>query len=400
MSQLAADVLRLLPQLPDWVGPDPGTRFFDRDKCLNWTASLIQNGTVSVARDAWLFATDAFGQTIHGTENMTLSLDGCNRLCGPKTFYVDAGPRFMTWILPIVLLLSNIELSPIDKWRFTTLFQVLGDPVDAIWSLIHKMQTWNRIYEIATRYVEKHLPPPKDKILWARIVATVLVGFEDIVGREINDDGYFKTILTELGPIGHPDREQYWQQAAFELSDGRTDEFLRTILAILLYILQVTSAFEPDMGGEPPTPPGGVIACALFLSFLLPVAILSNCLGAFTSRRSCLAIMTRLVAATAPQSPRYNCNLIERTSWSNYFNQLQYRGNYTYRPWKSSGWVYTQPYSVPLTTALWAALPICVSFAGAFPIMTFAVPYGFSCRHVWLVIVFGLWILSVFISIA
>ena len=106
MSQLAADVLRRLPQLPDWVGPDPRTRFFDRDKCLNWTASLIQNGTVSVARDAWLFATDAFGQTIHGTENMTLSLDGCNRLCGPKTFYVDAGPRFMTWILPIVLLLQ------------------------------------------------------------------------------------------------------------------------------------------------------------------------------------------------------------------------------------------------------------------------------------------------------
>jgi hypothetical protein len=72
---------------------------------------------------------------------MTLSLDDCNRLCGPKTFYVNAGPRFITWILPIVLLLSNIELSFIDKWRFATLFQVLGDPVDAIWSLIHKMQT-------------------------------------------------------------------------------------------------------------------------------------------------------------------------------------------------------------------------------------------------------------------
>jgi hypothetical protein len=52
---------------------------------------------------------------------------------------------------------------------------------------------------------------PKDKILLARIVATVLVGFEDIVGREINDEGYFKTILTELRPIEHPDTEQYWQ---------------------------------------------------------------------------------------------------------------------------------------------------------------------------------------------
>jgi hypothetical protein len=417
--------------MPDWVGPNPNTRFFDRDECANWTASLIQNGTISPNRDAWLFYKDPSGQTYSGIENMTLSLAGCELLCGPQTFYVDAGPRFMTWILPIVLLLSNIELSPIDKRRFATLFQILGDPVEAIWSLIHKLQTWNRLYEIAREHCQcprtgsmwiracrgfvdsllriwkrsyhsvRHMPEPvyPDEIPDTWIVATVLAGFEDIVGPEASSDEWFTDMLAKIGPNGHPDRAQHWRRAAFELSDGRTDEFLRTILAISLYILQVTSAFEPDVGGNPPTPPGGVIACALFLSFLVPAALLSNFLGAFTSRRSCLAVLTRLVAATAQPAPPCRDELIVRNSWSDYFHQLQFSGgNYTYRPWKSSSsWVYSHQFA-GLMTALWSALPICAGFGGAFPIMTFAVPFGFSCRHVWLVIVFGLWVLSAFLS--
>jgi len=33
----------------------------------------------------------------------------------------------------VILLLSNIELSPTDKRRYSTLPKVLGDPIDAIW---------------------------------------------------------------------------------------------------------------------------------------------------------------------------------------------------------------------------------------------------------------------------
>ncbi len=130
---------------PDRFGPDPGEHYFDRDACANWTLDLIQKGNISLPADRWLFATDEANRTYHGNDNLTLSLPGCERICGPRTYYRDAGPRFMTWILPIGLLLCNIELSPIDKRRFATFPAVLGNSCEAIWSLMHKLQTWNTL---------------------------------------------------------------------------------------------------------------------------------------------------------------------------------------------------------------------------------------------------------------
>jgi len=386
-------------RLPDWVGHDPDIHrgFLDRGTCVNWTTLLLQNGTILLDRDAWLFAKDpATGQSLHDPDDMTLTVPGCERLCGGRSFYIDAGPRFMTWILPIVLLLSNIELSPIDKRRFTTIVQVLGDPVEAIWSMLHKLQTWKALDEIARQYCADHRIPDS-----ARVVATVLAGFEDVLGPSIPDRDWITTsLLHQIGPAVSPEQMKRWQRAAFELSDGRTDEFLRTILAISLYVLQVMSAFIPDVGGEPSTPPGGVIGSALFLGFLVPAAFLSNVLGSFASQRSGLSALSRLVRTAVPPPSRDDRVLIERASWAQYFSHLQFSGgNNTYRPWKSSDWVQARR-RWTLLTAAWAASPVLASFAGAFPIMFFAVPNGFSCRHVWLVLVFGLWMLGALFSSA
>jgi len=40
-----------------------------------------------------------------------------------------------------MLLLSNIELYPTDKRRSSALIEVLGNPIDSIRSLTHKLQT-------------------------------------------------------------------------------------------------------------------------------------------------------------------------------------------------------------------------------------------------------------------
>jgi len=262
----------------------------------------------------------------------------------------------------VILLLSNVELSAIGRKRFSTLAQALGDPIDIIWSLVHKLQTWNRIYYVSRKKVcgdrcglvsrvkirisliwrlligiirrvwdrLRNNTRPLDVSLFeeeearVRVVATVLAGFEEIVGPEIATDEFFDTVMDKFGALDN--REQFWRQTALELADGRTNEFLRTALAIALYMLQVTSAFMKEVGGEPQTPPGGVIACALFLSHLVPIAYLSNCIGAVTSRRSCLAIISRFVDAAAPTDITYRIGCTDLGGgllWRDYFNELQ-----------------------------------------------------------------------------
>ena len=86
-------------------------------------------------------------------------------------------------------------------------------------------------------------------------------------------------------------------------------------------------------------------------------------------------------------------------TWAEYFSSLHWLGAvYTYRPWKigyrsvhrasaahyaSNGLLYTM-----------SLFPIMVSAIGAFIIMWYAVPVGWSCRHVWVVGLTVVWMLS------
>jgi len=201
------------------------------------------------------------------------------------------------------LLLSNIELSPTDKRRFSALVEILGDPIDAIWSLTHKLQTWNQLYYLARERVgtprggrlsrmrrrnrysalclvnqlrkiwnttirrREHVDLPelvaardaektiKKDEMQVRVVATVLAGFEELLGANAATEGFYKDIIKELWDNK---KHAHWVEAALDLAGGRTDEFFRTWLAVAIYILQVASAFVRGVGGEPPTPPGFV----------------------------------------------------------------------------------------------------------------------------------------------
>ncbi|KAL5322918.1 hypothetical protein ACEPPN_010897 [Leptodophora sp. 'Broadleaf-Isolate-01'] len=313
---------------------------------------------------------------------------GCDELCGGWSFYWDAIPRLMTWILPVFWLLSNIELSPIDKKRFMTVVHALGDPIDSFWSLVHKIYIWNRLYGIGLRKVEEKRARELERLRvereargeqpleveveqrrsvveilvsaiggffvgvmkffarrwrWmrrvlgcqpdrnddggheqlgnadeeeeeeetelsnhdiARIIATVLSGFEEISGAKIESEDYYHVILRRLGHIGEddedPDRFEEWRRAARILADARTNEFPRTCLAVGVYIIGLVAAFVPEVGGGNTSPPGGRIASAMFLSWLVPLVLVSNTIGAFTSRRTCLTIMRQFVKRTKP----------------------------------------------------------------------------------------------------
>jgi hypothetical protein len=473
--------------------------WFDRPTCMAGIIELQEQGNFT-KNNATYFRQESDGLLFNGPDNMTVTLDGCNEFCGRGTFYWDAGPRLTTWIIPVILLLSNIELSPIDKKRFMTVIHAAGDPIDSFWSLLHKIYIWRRLYEIG---LDKS--PPRSlrgmaKGERARIIATVLSGFEEIAGAKIESEIYYHMITRQLGRIGdeNEDEETFeeWRRAARVLADARTNEFLRTCFAIFVYIFGVISALVKEVGGGNTTPPGGRIGSAIFLSWLVPLALLSNTVGTFTSRRTCLTIMksfisranrdavavrrqgedipnNQIIAQPGPAQPgraqldppqldplqiepfhlnpaqlgpvyQQNQNmanpqdgielagllannggpnarwhgefapapsddddegeegdvipLIRKSTWNDYFASLQWLGSiYTYRPWKV---LYldvnkrTHAHSVNVLMAFGGVFPVAVSMGGAFAILWYAVPEGLSCRHVWVIGVFVLWIFS------
>jgi hypothetical protein len=571
------------------VGAREGPKF-DRSKCRDEIIALQKQTNFTKNTPEYFFQDPTSRLLKNGSDNMTVALAACYEFCGSWTFYWDAVPRLTTWILPVLLLLSNIELSPIDKKRFMTVIHALGDPIDSFWSLIHKIYIWHRLYEIGLkkspredgdkkgyfarifsalvaalvtgwhRFCEilRLRPPSSDARMTrgdrARIIASVLAGFEEISGAKIESENYYHMITQQLGQLGEPGEDpkkfEEWRRTARILADARTNEFLRTCLAIFVYIFGLIAAFITGVGGGNTTPPGGRIGSAIFLSWLVPLGLLSNTIGTFTSRRTCLTIMRQFVWVTTrpagdddpgpqndagrvsptvgdtepeggtsnvavaqpgmqgeatstlptrmdrhgitgeaavplrnlhgsnitaastrdevqdnttnsnaaiaqpevrsstsqpatthrnnPANQRLNpqddvepnlistgnsnsnvnwqgnfapatreddttssidrTGLIDMSSWDDYFESLQWLGAiYTYRPWKV---LYldidhrTHAHRRSVMMAVGGVFPIAVGAAGAFIIIWYAVPKGFSCRHIWVIGIPVLWIIS------
>ncbi|KAK4208994.1 hypothetical protein QBC37DRAFT_486420 [Rhypophila decipiens] len=364
-----------------------GAISFDHETCrdliLNYINTTAPNKTdYSPALDRLIFAPNlGYPQNgnssfYSGKENMTITVPACQQLCELPgitiDWYADKGPRLMTWIIPVALLLSNIELSPLDKRRFYTLLQAIGNPIDVLWSLTHKLNVRTKLHAQVQNHPSFYFRPSL-----TRTVTAVLAAFEELLSPELAaaDSSKFIDILTYL----FPDSEQVmqlWKATALELADSRTDEQLRSLFAVILYIIQILSAFVFEIGGGSPNPPGGVIAAALTLTFLIPMVFLSAAIGAFTSRRSCLRIMKKFVkdvrcvkeqdgrdlsqnheavrrlfarvlivdeppraAAVAGSTVHGPGNDDEPPeSWKSYFKNLHWRGGKdTYRPWKMRG---------------------------------------------------------------
>ncbi|RYP33486.1 hypothetical protein DL767_004764 [Monosporascus sp. MG133] len=335
------------------------TPYFDRTACLHDVLKL-QNTTGFSKNTPEFFAYDPVSQTLlNGEVNLTLTRRGCEEFCGPPSLYWDAVPRIVTWIIPVFLLLSNIELSPIDKKRFMTIVHALGDPIDSFWSIIHKIYVWNRLYEIGLQTIpasaedlavqnlplgfklrrawlsvmaafgivrlqfqeqareptkglgskadEERDPAPQQmrtmgREYKARIIATVLSGFEELSGSRIKTDMHYHMIIHRCGGFSQEGEEaskfEEWHKCARVLADARTNEYMRACLAIAVYFLDLIAAFIPSVGGGSSSPPGGRIGSAIFISWLIPLALLSNRVGTFTSRRVCLQTMMEFIAAT------------------------------------------------------------------------------------------------------
>lgn len=365
---------------------------FNLKTCYRRTLDYLHNGTLD--RDSDVFFRDDSGRVMSEDEDITLTLPGCWALCGEKrAWYWDVGPRLTTWVIPILLLISNVELSPLDKRRFFAIIHLIGDPIDSFWSLVHKIDAWDQCYTLAAQYATS---PDRRR----RVIATVFAGFEEIKGPDVTSD-YFKTVVDEAG-LNKDAKYRHWRLAAVELADSRSDEILRTTLAINLYFYQVIANFVKEVGGSQSSSPGGRIGTAMFISWLVPLVLLSNSIGGFTSRRSAPNVLIRFAEHTGLPLDFLLRNSTRRGRpplETDYFQSLGWSGAiYTFRTWKTG---YLTGKSDRWRTALIFCIsiaPICIGMTGAFVIIWHTLPVGLACRHFWVLAVFILYFISASIT--
>ncbi|KAK0623775.1 hypothetical protein B0T14DRAFT_517036 [Immersiella caudata] len=211
----------------------------------------------------------------------------------------DAGLRLLVCILPIILLLSNVGLTAINKRRFQNLVQVLGDPIDAMWSLLDKLHAWSQFRKWAHREMAQLsglAEGSKKKEIEARvsIITTVLAGFQEICDPGLFQPELLQNLVRHFTPMSESTLA-VWRKAAVDLADNRASNWLRSWFAVMLYVFQLLAAFAPQDKGDRKYLEGRIVI-ALGLSFLLPIALLSSLLGTSSSRGGVMRALQRFVS--------------------------------------------------------------------------------------------------------
>ncbi|KAF2866298.1 hypothetical protein BDV95DRAFT_611762 [Massariosphaeria phaeospora] len=371
-----------------------GDLTFSREDCLEKTRNLLTDGLL--ATNDTCFRRDDKGAPYSSLEDPQLTLSGCNKICGPSFgWYKDIGPRLSIWLIPVFLLLSNMEVSPLDKRRYLMIVHLLGDPIDSLRCLLAKMEAWSRCYYMALKFYGPN------NTRQVRNVATVLGGIEELVGFHTNPMDVYTTIMAQ-SKLTSPQFDILVSRTAQQLADSRTDERLRTIFATTLYIYQLVSAFVTTVGGGgSKTPPGGRIGITMFMTWIVPSILLSNAIGGFTSHRTCFCFLESFVQDATTETDLWS--LLQRTSVGlrchrtidQYLDSLAWSGAiYSYRPSKHIPFR-SGPRDRSRYTLLFLSIaPVVISSTIATLILRNTPPISFNCRNF---LIFGI-VAFVFLS--
>jgi hypothetical protein len=349
------------------------------DGCHKIIKDRLENGTLS--SNASAFYRDETGRSMSDPDTPSLTIHGCKELCG-KSFdwYNDVGPRLNAWLIPVFVLISNMEVSPLDKRRYLMLIHLLGDPIDSMYCLLLKMEAWSRCHSMA-RAMRRRSGRR------VRNLATVLGGFEELVGFYTNPADVYMRIIQQ-SQLDMVQMDANIGRAAQKLADSRTDERLRTLLATVLYIYQLVSAFITTVGGGNTTPPGGRIGIAMFMTWIIPSVLLSNAIGCFTSRRTCFDILNSFVHHINPSTDLWSelqdavPELRQRKSIEHFFDSLSWSGAiYSYRPSKRLKFITGPQDRSNFLLLLLAVIPNLTCSIIASLILWHTPPIGINCRN-------------------
>ena len=339
---------------------------FQREDCFEKVVKILQANDTAIKLDPslWIDPNPA---------NPILTLYGCEQLCGSGTGWnSDSGSRLVTWLLPIILLISNMQLQPIGVQRFLLIPHLLGDPIDSTWSLLAKAHRWSHYFSVARTLTKDHFE--------IKSLAVLLAASHEV--------SYFLDPDT-LGHIARRHRNLVVETAC-TLAGNRSNEVRRTLFALALYLFQVLAAFVPAVGAAA-SPSGGRIATAMLLSWLVPVVLLSNAVGDLGSLWN------------TQQTLRLFGERLGQSSGSQMTSRKSVKQLKLLSPGKAltawTGSMYTfQPKKSLFDTSgcmlfVISVLPVAVASAAAFAILDTGPTY-FSCRHILVISLFIVWCFS------
>ena len=327
--------------------------------------------------------------------NPILTYEGCQTLCGSGTgWYTDIGPRLVQWFLPVILLVSNMQFPRLGMERYFLILHLLGDPIDSTWSLMYKVDGWARCYAEAR----------------ARIVGTryPLTDETNIKSLAVIDSAREEVENERVRTNWNINNRRLIRKRARSILRQRTNEVLRTILAVVIYIFQVVSAFVPKVGGsgDPSNnPSGGKIGPAMLLSWLVAVVLLSNAVGDLGFPADTREKVSRFTKGTEQQIANRRAGEVSELKvtlklfgkqWGPWtspeVSAIWAGGMYCYQPRKglrNSGW----------KLGLISVLPVLVAYFTALAVLE-AGPTEFSCRSFFVIGALGYWIFSALLTYA
>lgn len=364
-----------------FITPVAALRGWNRIMCQREIVLMLESGKL-LPNDTKIFAMSPRGQSLMSDINkIALTTSGCSRFCDSArpTLYPDSIPRLTQWLLPVLLLIVNMTFGS-SRWEvLVSVTHILGDPIHATWSLLAKVESWNRSLVIAekvhtslkrrqpdnqqdkTYHKLEGTPTSNDQVNKSGVVVCAVEEAilqptnsdpQDIQGKQLiatqiqhiaviiaslselfrpfntteNPEAILQTFtLTLFQPITSPLSINLCSKTATDLITSRTSEILRTYIAIALYLFQVVSAFVPALG-DSNSPSGAKIGMAILFSFLLPMVLLSNSIGGFSARRKCLQIMLRFIEGACPEGLELFRARLNLETRGLYLNSMGWKG--------------------------------------------------------------------------
>jgi hypothetical protein len=302
--------------------------------------------------------------------------------------------------------------------RYFLILHLLGDPIDSTWSLMYKVDSWARCYAEARVRIFEAREPVTDETGETNIkhLAVIDSAREEVENKRVSTNWNNNIDLINTN--------------APAILRQRTNEILRTVLAVAIYIFQVVSAFIPKVGGSGDplnNPSGGKIGPAMLLSWLVAVVLLSNAVGDLGSPADIEEKLSGFMEGNAARglaSPASNEGEVIELMEGN-GRQLA-RGNARknselkvtlklfgkqWGPWTSpevsaiwSGGMYCYQPRKELRNSGWklaiiSVLPVLVAYGTALAVLE-AGPTKFSCRSIFVTDTLGYWIFSALLTYA
>ncbi|KAE8451442.1 hypothetical protein EG329_004071 [Mollisiaceae sp. DMI_Dod_QoI] len=434
---------------------------FNREQCLPLVQQML-NVSTSLSTNTSFFWQDRFGHIWSDYEHPIIRDNVCEQICGGSGmgWYPDIATRLLTWFIPGIFLVSSINLAPIGINRFVAISHLFGDPIHSCWSLLSKLEDWNKCYAIAetlhsspaglrpgpdkgSKKIRRPFPSRdrrksfpslrylKRKILMllcpiqattlhspARDTAAIIAAIKEIIPPTTS-----LTIQSLLpcscscscSRMSKPSLATLQNQTAGNIIDKRLSSTLQTWFAILTYIFGIICTFVPVLGASPApsAPSGGKIAPAMLLSWMLPNILLGNIVGQFRAE-DCVRIIRQLekdVQELKAQMEGHHEPTCEKTEFPllREWTRDTDKGSKDWELFLDSlawdGSIYSCELEKPMFEWRFrscllltvAATSVFISFGISFRVL-YSYPTFFSCRNIMIVGIMFVWVMSPFLT--